>query len=89
MLRLPERTAIVQGELHLFVKGLLQVKDDKIAVTKLRFYLVKDFVVNIKSPKHNIRPSWDFKVKKDPYLGTLFSEEKELLKVTGFSFTSV
>ena len=79
----------MQGELHLFVKGLLQVKDDKIVLTTLRFCLVKDCVVNIKSSKHNIRPLCDFKVKKDPFLGTLSSEEKELLKVTGFSFTSV
>ena len=62
-----KKAAIVQGELHLFVKCLLQVKDDKIVVTTLRFYLVKDCVVNIKSSKHNIRPLCDFKVKKDPF----------------------
>ena len=65
------------GDLHLYVKGLLNLeKDDRVVETKLRFCLKRKCVTNINSSYNNIRPlNLDCAVKKDPFLGKLSKEE--------------
>ena len=81
------------GDLHLYVKGLLNLeKDDRVVETKLRFCLKRKCVTNINSSYNNIRPlNLDCAVKKILYWGN-YQKKKQLMqnmKVSKFKGSKV
>ena len=80
-----EEGAIKCGDIHLYVKGLLFLdKSSEVVETTLRFFPKKKCVQEIHSSKHNIRPLEKNKVKKDPHLGILTTQEKKVYKMKAF-----
>ena len=70
---------IQNNDLHLYVQGLLLLKEERVVDTKLRFSLSARCANGISSSYNNIRPLVNKSVLLDPQIEIITAAEKEKL----------
>ena len=68
---------IQNNDLHLYVQGLLLLKEQRVVDTKFRFRLSACCVNDISSSYNNIRPLGNKSVLLDPQIERITAAEKE------------